>query len=1095
MTCKSPLVFETALAELLLAELRRQGVSRSSECAGAILQRVEVEHSSDGLTASATARLALGGLGLADREGIAVAEALLKLGSPSMLKTHGVDCWVLLVNDNALTDRSAAHLSLLASRCAPPLVLLDARGNAMTAKGMRRIEEARAMSPSLRVLLLSSEVTDKTMRETLRAKGQSAASATSCGSASRCGVDMEALRRRCCTLFASGDRTSEAAGESCIAAAVGSAEKSSRANGRESVVNTTSDTSPVAVGDSQRSKVLLALAGQSAVASKPPTGNGEMRRSNSSEKMRSQKETAGPIFQNDTDTSPTLEELVDVTANLDPVLKSVLDLSNTVPSGRLQTLYGVDNIWDVIGTHSDAASKLHFDKSVSTFSKVVASGITFQSLTVLNIRENGLTSLEVLPSSLLRLDVSGNELRALSGLEKCKMLTLLNAQHNRLQSMTGLERNLALSHLFLGHNAITFVEGIAHLLVLETLDLAHNRLKTQSSIRPLSLSKGLRHVILRGNPVMERMKHSYRPLLRNLCPSLVSIDGDRLTFSKFAEKAQKESDYQRLLYALETGNNSGNALKGEKGAVSTDAVNSANYMHLLTRGVTVEEDSGYSNAARTARVARALQRRAAAAVESKERQRRQRQNGGRGGRASLREELLKRLAGESKKFLESVLEERLSKLHASCVTKTAAGGCEPGREKGETTAEKGRAITSPAHGTENGREGGLTNSRGSGEDNSHAVTEPTQCTSLSGFDSAGNHGGFQLMQCRSNYSAVHRDMTLDHEEWLQLREKKGPRRAPFGDTPCRLSPRPTTPHDDHRKCQENVLPVSPIRRHVDDSNLISGNATQILRDVDMLEFQTRDDGVLSSRSKLKSSLMETTPRRPMLLSPSANSSPVRGYRIDLSNQSRRRSKPVTSPSLLFPTNKTLKKKNPRFSPPPPLTLSVAADTRATRDLVHAWVMQLHEDARAVQDALHAIVSLLDMQRQCLTRSRRSLFSPPFAFLEERKQCVDILKESGMLLDTEVPVNVVEYYNFTPEELNCTSEEEEGDCEEHKDQLASKYASTDGDEQFEKREVLRSIRLLSDGKTCLRYLALLIEERREKPLHQYVDELFEFMVCE
>ncbi|EKF32894.1 hypothetical protein MOQ_003250, partial [Trypanosoma cruzi marinkellei] len=142
--------FETAFADLLLAGLRRQGEAHGDERVRTIMRRVLVERGGEGVGAVASANFSLAGAGLGDKGAIAVAEAMLKLGSPQTVRSHGVCRWTVLLNDNGLTDRSSAHLSLLVSRCAPPVVLLDARGNAMTPAAVQRIEEARELSPPLR---------------------------------------------------------------------------------------------------------------------------------------------------------------------------------------------------------------------------------------------------------------------------------------------------------------------------------------------------------------------------------------------------------------------------------------------------------------------------------------------------------------------------------------------------------------------------------------------------------------------------------------------------------------------------------------------------------------------------------------------------------------------------------------------------------------------------------------------------------------------------------------------------------------------------------------------------------------------------------
>lgn len=256
---------------------------------------------------------------------------------------------------------------------------------------------------------------------------------------------------------------------------------------------------------------------------------------------------------------------LDVTANLNPALDSVLDLSAlTARDGTLRQAHmfgGAETIWDVLSAYEQAAEQQQQQQTEAQFYSESEGGggvdaalraklpaallgsTTYNAITVLNLSRNHLTSLCALPATLLRLDVSSNALTELSGLQSCKMLTVLNARRNELRCIRGLERNLGVAHLFLGHNRITVIEGLAHLVLLETLDVTFNQLRTQTSIRMLSLCSALRHLLLRGNPIMESGKPGILTVLRNLCPTLLVIDEQRVGSAKLADRAMQRRSW------------------------------------------------------------------------------------------------------------------------------------------------------------------------------------------------------------------------------------------------------------------------------------------------------------------------------------------------------------------------------------------------------------------------------------------------------------------------------------------------------------------------------------------------------------------------
>ncbi|KAH8605430.1 hypothetical protein ERJ75_001607700 [Trypanosoma vivax] len=655
--------FASLFRDLVRVELNRQGVVHSDKFICAAVQRLRVT--------GPNVRISLDGLEMGDKETIAVAETLIKLVSRTMLASHGVGRCDLGLAHNNLTDMSVPHLCMLVSRC-PLLTLLDVRANSISPAGAQHIEEARLSSSSHCVVQLDS----------LRAAGANKGANTqaSCSlpssvlsrSASRQrGIDEEALQRRRSALFKGG--------KSAAPSSVVDSEKNLNGGyAREDVLSAKDGNLPV--------KEVIHQSGNTVGGSRPSTARADQcleRPATREVRPKVVDEPPGkvsarggvgvdeattvaqdcntlgnvsPITTESAKSTNINECSIDVTENLSPLLQSVMDLTDSVSSGKLRTIYGTDDIWSVIRSNTTTGwnSPTKVDDLSSPITAV--SNSLYQSVTVLCIGYNGLKSLDALPSTLIRLDVSNNELSSLSGLSECKMLTLLNARHNQLTCISGLEQNLSLSHLFLGNNKISFVDGIAHLFLLETLDLGHNKLKTQSAVRPLSLCRSLRHLVLRGNPVVESMKKCYHPVLRNLCPSLMFIDGARLHSSQLSNSGRTQSSHE----AVDGARGAGAALA--LASENKDGTCTADYMSLLTRGVRVGTDvGGYSDPAQTSRAAKAMASYNKSKEEAKARQQRAHRSGGK----VLREEMVNKIATKSKEYLESVLVERLASAQSS----------------------------------------------------------------------------------------------------------------------------------------------------------------------------------------------------------------------------------------------------------------------------------------------------------------------------------------------------------------------------------------------------------------------------------------------
>ncbi|KAF8293318.1 hypothetical protein TcYC6_0111650 [Trypanosoma cruzi] len=362
---EQPADFETAFADLLLAGLRRQGEAHGDERVRSIMRRVLVERGGDGreeVGTVASAIFSLAGAGLGDKGAIAVAEALLKLGSPQMLKSHGVRRWTVLLNDNGLTDRFSEHVSLLVSRCAPPVVLLDARGNAMTPAAIQRIEEARELSSAPCALRLPP--TAGTAGVAAAASLRESASSASTAGGWRRGLDAEALRKRRSALFASGAASSTAVGS----------ELGGRGRPR----------SRQSAGEAPHDVATVEVAARAPNSASGPAPEERSRRMEAS--GRRHPAGAGKGEKREEEAPPRggdCGEPLDVTANLSPLLTVVLDLSNAVPTGRLQALYGTDDIWSVVASSGEAVSCAFPPKQTPFLRAGVKSTVSFHSLKVL----------------------------------------------------------------------------------------------------------------------------------------------------------------------------------------------------------------------------------------------------------------------------------------------------------------------------------------------------------------------------------------------------------------------------------------------------------------------------------------------------------------------------------------------------------------------------------------------------------------------------------------------------------------------------------------------------------------------------------------
>lgn len=111
---------------------------------------------------------------------------------------------------------------------------------------------------------------------------------------------------------------------------------------------------------------------------------------------------------------------------------------------------------------------------------------------------------EFLPKDLLYLEglleLPGEDIDDLKGIDYCRNITGLNLEENRIDSLTGLEELTQISILYLARNRIHDISALKGLTGLTTLDLSFNEIEEAGELAGLS---GLRYLNLIGNPLKD----------------------------------------------------------------------------------------------------------------------------------------------------------------------------------------------------------------------------------------------------------------------------------------------------------------------------------------------------------------------------------------------------------------------------------------------------------------------------------------------------------------------------------------------------------------------------------------------------------------
>ena len=127
---------------------------------------------------------------------------------------------------------------------------------------------------------------------------------------------------------------------------------------------------------------------------------------------------------------------------------------------------------------------------------------SFQCLKVLNLDNNGLTSLDGLQalSKLQILSASGNALQSCSGINQLSQLRVLDVSKNDIEYLTELKDLRSLEILKLAENKVTSLESTEHLESLTLLDISDNHICILEDFCLLAELTKLREIKMEGNP-------------------------------------------------------------------------------------------------------------------------------------------------------------------------------------------------------------------------------------------------------------------------------------------------------------------------------------------------------------------------------------------------------------------------------------------------------------------------------------------------------------------------------------------------------------------------------------------------------------------
>ena len=198
----------------------------------------------------------------------------------------------------------------------------------------------------------------------------------------------------------------------------------------------------------------------------------------------------------------TLAEKGDVAS-----LEALARLSRDMPAASLSTVNETENFEPEFSAGDEdffAAAGMNEDEFLDGLSVTEHESEEYGFIeAVKNLMYGNLFS-EFLPKDLLylegMLELPGEEIDDLSGIEFCRNITGLNLEENRIESLAGLEELTQISVLYLARNRIHDISAIKGLTGLTTLDLSFNEIEEAGELAGLS---GLKYLNLIGNPLKD----------------------------------------------------------------------------------------------------------------------------------------------------------------------------------------------------------------------------------------------------------------------------------------------------------------------------------------------------------------------------------------------------------------------------------------------------------------------------------------------------------------------------------------------------------------------------------------------------------------
>jgi hypothetical protein len=151
----------------------------------------------------------------------------------------------------------------------------------------------------------------------------------------------------------------------------------------------------------------------------------------------------------------------------------------------------------------DLAAIRSIDLSENALGTVDGLGLLVAAVALV-ISRNSLRAVPLsLPRKLRHLNISGNELQSLRGIEACAQLQTLDVSANFLHNFTEGQLPRGLAELRAARNCVASLQGLNGLAKLSVLDLSGNDVRADdgdAARATLRTLPALRHVDMRGNP-------------------------------------------------------------------------------------------------------------------------------------------------------------------------------------------------------------------------------------------------------------------------------------------------------------------------------------------------------------------------------------------------------------------------------------------------------------------------------------------------------------------------------------------------------------------------------------------------------------------